>query len=173
MERHGSGLGLSTRLTSAQVIFTSDCLFIVALGLSKASVILLIKRLFTRDFHSAWLICNILLGLVAAWVIASILILTINCGPESKLLDHRCTGQVGFKTYLQRFTILISSQVVRWSIVAAIDGLFEASIMILSVVLVWPLQMGLDIKVSVVFAFFFRIGCANFVWTSPNIKQSS
>lgn len=40
---------------------------------------------------------------------------------------------------------------------AALDSLFEIIIIVLAVVLVWPLQMSLEIKLTVVFAFFFRI----------------
>lgn len=48
-------------------------------------------------------------------------------------------------------------QIIRWSVVAAFDSLFELAITILSVILVLPLQMTREIKISVVFAFSFRI----------------
>lgn len=141
------GLGKSSKLLSedeaisaGRSVFASNCLFVIGLALSKCSVVFFMKRLFTRDFRVAWMICNILLATIAVWVVASILILVIGCGPSSKLLGDRCPGQI-----------------LRWGIVAALDSVLEFVIMILAVVLVWPLQMSFEIKLTVVFAFFFRI----------------
>ena len=58
---------------------------------------------------------------------------------------------------IMEYTRTDSVQLLRWSIVAGLDTLFELIIVVLSVVLVWPLQMPLDIKLTVVLAFFFRI----------------
>lgn len=48
-------------------------------------------------------------------------------------------------------------QITRWSLVATFDSLFEIAIFLLSIVLVVPLQMTREIKLSVVFAFSFRL----------------
>ncbi|GAB7352979.1 hypothetical protein MBLNU459_g3546t2 [Dothideomycetes sp. NU459] len=146
-------LGKSTAIVQAdgnatlagQAVLASNCLFVVALGLSKCSVICFMKRLFTRELRSAWIICNIALGMVGLWTLASILILTIGCGPASNVAGDRCIGMV-----------------LRWGIVSGIDGLFELGIVLLSVILVLPLQMSSDIKLAVVSAFVFRIFVAVF-----------
>jgi len=52
------------------------------------------KRLFSTDNRTARILCNSLLALVAVWVVASILGLSITCGPATKLAQHRCDGQV-------------------------------------------------------------------------------
>lgn len=48
-------------------------------------------------------------------------------------------------------------QITRWSVVATFDSLFEIAIFLLSIILVVPLQMTTEIKLSVVFAFSFRL----------------
>lgn len=52
------------------------------------------KRLFSTDNRTARILCDSLLALVTVWVIASILGLSVACGPATKLAQHRCGGQV-------------------------------------------------------------------------------
>jgi len=83
------------QLTLNQSAIASICLFIIANALSKCSVIFFMKRLFSTDNRTARILCNSLLGLVAVWTLASILALTITCGPSTKFaLQDRCSGQV-------------------------------------------------------------------------------
>jgi hypothetical protein len=125
------------------------------------------KRLFSTDNRTARILCNSLLAMVAAWVLASIMGLSISCGPATKLsLEHRCSGQVRPFLLLQypsqtKLTTLIS-QITRWSLVATFDSLFEIAIFLLSIILVTPLQMTSEIKISVIFAFCFRLIVAVF-----------
>jgi len=78
-----------------QAAIASNCLFLIANALSKCSVIFFMKRLFSTDNRTARILCNSLLALTAVWVLASILALSISCGPATKLaLQDRCSGQV-------------------------------------------------------------------------------
>ncbi|KAI4762874.1 hypothetical protein E4T52_05109 [Aureobasidium sp. EXF-3400] len=136
----------SDLLNAARSAIASNCLFLIANALSKCSVIFFMKRLFSTDNRTARILCNSLLALVAVWVLASILALSISCGPATKFaLEHRCSGQI-----------------TRWSLVATFDSLFEIAIFLLSIILVTPLQMTSEIKMSVIFAFCFRLIVAVF-----------
>ena len=118
------------------------------------------KRLFSIDNRTAKILCNSLLSLVAVWVLASILGLSISCGAATKFaLEHRCSGQVGSTAciYCYRTRTNYVPQITRWSVVATFDSLFEIAVFLLSIILVVPLQMTTEIKLSVVFAFSFRL----------------
>lgn len=118
------------------------------------------KRLFSTDNRTAKIICNSLLGLVAMWMLASILGLNISCGAATKFaLEHRCSGQVSDNSCIYCYQTRINHiiQITRWSVVATFDSLFEIAIFLLSIILVVPLQMTTEIKLSVVFAFSFRL----------------
>ncbi|KAJ9669586.1 hypothetical protein H2201_000453 [Coniosporium apollinis] len=74
------GLGKSTSIVSSEqyavvskATYTSQILIIAALALAKCSVILLIRRVFTRDMKNFWMICTILLGFIGVWALASII----------------------------------------------------------------------------------------------------
>ncbi|KAI5245827.1 hypothetical protein E4T43_03014 [Aureobasidium subglaciale] len=136
----------SDQLNAGRSAIASICLFIISNALTKCSVIFFMKRLFSTDNRTARLLCNSLLGAVGVWVLASILGLNIACGPSTKFaLSDRCSGQI-----------------TRWSVVATFDSLFELAIFFLSIILVVPLQMTREIKLSVVFAFSFRLVVAIF-----------
>ncbi|KAL1306522.1 hypothetical protein AAFC00_005213 [Neodothiora populina] len=146
------GLGKSSSLLTTdeareagRSVFASNCLFLISLAFTKFSIVVFMKRLFTRDFTAAWMACNILLGVVTVWAVGSMLALTVGCGPTTKLEGARCVGQT-----------------TRWGVVAGFDAMFEIAIVVLSVILVRPLQMGWDVKVTVVGAFSFRIVVALF-----------
>lgn len=66
------------------------------------------------------------------------------------------TGQSNGMLHLKS-AINDTIQITRWSLVATFDSLFEIAIFLLSIVLVVPLQMTREIKLSVVFAFSFRL----------------
>ncbi|KAH0385764.1 hypothetical protein KCU92_g3199, partial [Aureobasidium melanogenum] len=136
----------SDQLDAGRSVIASIDLFLISNALTKCSVIFFMKRLFSTDNRTAKIICNSLLGLVAVWMLASILGLNISCGAATKFaLEHRCSGQI-----------------TRWSVVATFDSLFEIAIFLLSIILVVPLQMTTEIKLSVVFAFSFRLVVAIF-----------
>ncbi|KAG9829778.1 hypothetical protein KCU98_g14036, partial [Aureobasidium melanogenum] len=136
----------SDQLDAGRSAVASIDLFLISNALSKCSVIFFMKRLFSTDNRTAKILCNGLLVSVAVWVLASILGLSISCSAATKFdLEHRCSGQI-----------------TRWSIVTTFDSLFEIAIFLLSIILVVPLQMTTEIKLSVVFAFSFRLVVAIF-----------
>lgn len=128
------------------------------------------KRLFSTDNRTARILCNSLLGAVAVWVLASILGLSISCGAATKFeLEHRCSGQVSASSCIYCYQTITDHiiQITRWSVVATFDSLFEIAVFLLSIILVVPLQMTTEIKLSVVFAFSFRL-----VYVSPLFPRS-
>ncbi|KAG9947976.1 hypothetical protein KCU85_g5335, partial [Aureobasidium melanogenum] len=134
------------QLNAARSAIASIDLFLISNALSKCSVIFFMKRLFSTDNRTAKILCNSLLISVAVWMLASILGLSISCSAATKFdLEDRCSGQI-----------------TRWSVVATFDSLFEIAIFLLSIILVVPLQMTTEIKLSVVFAFSFRLVVAIF-----------
>ncbi|KAG9632702.1 hypothetical protein KCU95_g15168, partial [Aureobasidium melanogenum] len=136
----------SDQLDAGRSAVASIDLFLISNALSKCSVIFFMKRLFSTDNRTAKILCNGLLVSVAVWMLASILGLSISCSAATKFdLEHRCSGQI-----------------TRWSIVTTFDSLFEIAIFLLSIILVVPLQMTTEIKLSVVFAFSFRLVVAIF-----------
>lgn len=86
-------------------------MFLIAVALSKCSIVFFIRRLFTRDHKGAWMICNGMQALIGIWTIVSMLLLTIGCGPSSKLAGDKCNGQVYHHTRTFRYTKAKSSAV--------------------------------------------------------------
>jgi hypothetical protein len=96
------GVGVSTKLLAqshaeklGSILVATQILFLLALALSKLSVVFFMKRLFTRDHKKAWFACNAALVLTVLWGVASCLIATVECGPTNVLYGTaRCTGKV-------------------------------------------------------------------------------
>jgi hypothetical protein len=80
-----------------QAIFAGRILLIVALTLSKVSVVALIRHLFTQDMRKAWAACNYYAVAVVFWGLMSIMALSVDCSSTS-LLDtdqsDSCPNQV-------------------------------------------------------------------------------
>ena len=98
---HG-GVGRSTTLLSrenatglGETVMACEILFIIALMLSKLSVVFFMKRLFTRDTRLAWWACNGALGLTVLWGLGSCFAVSIGCSPLQFLYgSQRCVGKV-------------------------------------------------------------------------------
>lgn len=96
------GLGRSTELLTREhaadlgkTVMASEVLYLLALALSKLSVVFFMKRLVTRDHKMAWWAGNIAIALTAVWGVASCLAITVGCGPSSILHGQdRCSGEV-------------------------------------------------------------------------------
>ncbi|QDS70900.1 hypothetical protein FKW77_006294 [Venturia effusa] len=78
----------------------------------------------------------------AIWGVSSIIGISIVCQP-SGLLEHRYASCGG--------------QTLRWQLIGAFDSLTEVMIVILTLGLIWRLQMRLELKIKVVLAFTFRL----------------
>ncbi|SMQ54586.1 unnamed protein product [Zymoseptoria tritici ST99CH_1A5] len=145
------GLGTSSTLLSqdhagrlAHAVLASEVMFILALMLSKFSVLFFMKRLFTKEHRAAWLCCNLGFVLTAIWGVACAIGISVGCGSYMMLYGPaRCDGKLA-----------------RWSVTIALDGALEVAYVGLAVLLVYPLQMKRTIKATVVFAFSFRLTCA-------------
>ncbi|KAF1812168.1 hypothetical protein P152DRAFT_487593 [Eremomyces bilateralis CBS 781.70] len=121
---------------------TSQIFFILTIALAKCSVILLIRRLFSLDMESHRRWCHIMLVVVSVWGLASVLALSIDCGPRQVL------GIGGS---------FCSNQYLRWQLVGAFDAITELLTFCLSFALIHRLQMKLHLRVRVILAFVFRV----------------
>ncbi|KAF2458961.1 hypothetical protein BDY21DRAFT_283026, partial [Lineolata rhizophorae] len=151
-----NGLGKSFGIVSdsaqtvlAHAMFGNAILIILALAATKASVILLIRRVFTRDLRRFRLLCNGLLALSIIWGVASSIAVSARCDlrPIDPNLPHAA---------------FCADKTTRWKVVVAIDVATEIVFACLPVYLVWNLQMKSDLKFRVVLAFMFRLPVAAF-----------
>ncbi|PSN70771.1 hypothetical protein BS50DRAFT_517405 [Corynespora cassiicola Philippines] len=126
--------------------FASHLFFISSLAAAKASVALLMLRLFTRDIEvtrKSWVLCHITVAFTIAWGFGSIVALSVSCIPSSLISDDASR--------------LCSSQLLRWRIIAFTDIFIEIMLISLPVIFIWRIQMKRYIKLQVVVAFGFRL----------------
>ncbi|RMD43714.1 hypothetical protein DV735_g1451, partial [Chaetothyriales sp. CBS 134920] len=140
------GLGKSTEFISPgkldslqQLYYASNFFLLLAIGLSKISVIALLQRISRREHR------NVLFGamaLIGVWVVGSILAAALQCDLSHPwtLLGEKCPG--------------IDT---RWLVINGLDIATEVAIFGLVVQLVYPLQMRLQLKLTVVYIFSFRL----------------
>ncbi|KIY03305.1 uncharacterized protein Z520_01772 [Fonsecaea multimorphosa CBS 102226] len=158
------GLGRSYKhLTASQVstigraVLAGEIFFIISLTLAKASVTLLIRRLFSINMRKRSLVCDILLGICAVWGLASILIIAIDC-PLLSLMGYQ--GQ------------FCANFVPRWEAIGILDALTEVAMVAMVLALLWGLKMKPGRKTQIVAAFAFRLGIISFaavhVWDQRN-----
>lgn len=96
------GLGVSALIQAESTardlgagVMANEILFIFAVGLTKLSVVLFIKRLLTQELRMAWYATWAALGLTVAWTIASVLLISVGCIPEDAVFQpQQCTGMV-------------------------------------------------------------------------------
>jgi hypothetical protein len=162
------GLGVSSLIQAKDVaqnlgsgVLANEILFILAIALTKLSVVFFVKRLLTQELRKAWWAAHIVLGLTVAWAVAGILLVSIGCSAQNAVSEPQtCTGMVRRSDiHIRKRILLTGSQTVRWSIVIGADAFLEICYVALSVALVLPLQMKAYIKVTVVAAFAFRLPC--------------
>ncbi|KAE8348934.1 hypothetical protein BDV28DRAFT_152353 [Aspergillus coremiiformis] len=136
------GLGTATDLLQKhQLIIVSDILYLITIYISKCCVVGIHLRLTHQKPHNrtSW----VTLALCTAWVIIAILIITINCELNQ---PWKGTGE-------QCVNLLK-----RWQFIVAIDILTEVLLFTLAVALLAGLVfMPLERKLSIGFAFFFRL----------------
>ncbi|TEY61421.1 hypothetical protein BOTCAL_0169g00260 [Botryotinia calthae] len=141
------GLGKSIELVSVknqaqieQMWYTSLLFFIISLGLSKTSVVVLLGSLTPDQKHKK--IFHSVIGMMAIWTIASLFAVALQCN-----LAHP------WKTIGQR----CDNVSLRWQIISAFDIIFEIAFVTLSFYLVWGLRTSKSNKTIVVVAFGFRL----------------
>lgn len=84
-------------LMGNQCIRASDVLFLLAIFVAKCSVIMLTRRLFAAQQHQKRGMCEITMGMCAAWCLGSILAVTIGCNSSGAIHSEsggRCSGLV-------------------------------------------------------------------------------
>ena len=130
-------------------------------------------RLFNLGIHGSWktgrstklwVTCNIVLGLIGLWGLASAIGLSVACSSLAFILDSaaaQCRDQVRFPGSTRRL-VLTRLKLFRWRLVAAFDIFTEVILVSLPVAVVWPLQMSVQRKSQVVLAFAFRLPVAVF-----------
>ena len=97
-----NGVGTSTTLLSRERaeslgagLIAGEVLFVLALMLSKLSIVHFMKRLFTRDHKKAWWACNFAVLVSVVWGVGSALAVSVGCGPEHAIYgSERCEGKV-------------------------------------------------------------------------------
>lgn len=162
------GVGRSSALLTqsyarelGEAVLASEILFILSIMLSKLSVVYFMKRLFTRDHSLAWWACHVGIVITVIWGLASALAVSVGCGPSRILYGpERCPGKL-----------------LRWELVISFDAALEVSYVLLAVAMVYPLQMKMWIKSTVVFAFAFRLVCAvlaalHGTWIAKYVRSS-
>jgi hypothetical protein len=109
------GLGISSLIQSEDAVrdlgpgvLANSILFILAIALTKLSVVFFVKRLLTQELRKAWWFAHIVMGLTVAWTIASVLLVSVGCSPQNAVYEPQtCTGMVrGPVTYIHNFTLL-------------------------------------------------------------------
>jgi len=141
---HGLGSQLSTLSRSEYETFqaagyASQILFVVSVFFGKASSLSLLLALSPNMTYRRPMIA---VGVItAAWAVAAVLASAFQCSlPKSYLYTTgRCFSQTGF-----------------WDAVGVIDILTDMAIMILPTFLLYNLQLPLQKKITVCFAFSFR-----------------
>ncbi|KIW61215.1 hypothetical protein, variant [Exophiala xenobiotica] len=150
-------LSLSDTNTVARCIRASDVLFLLAIFVAKCSVIMLTRRLFAAQQHQKRGMCEITMGLCAAWCLGSILAVTIGCNSSGAIHSEsggRCSGLVK-----------------RWTVIGVLDALLEILIWFLSLVVLVPLQMSWQRKLQASASFILRLPIIIFI--GLNIKYVS
>ncbi|ORY19017.1 hypothetical protein BCR34DRAFT_472648 [Clohesyomyces aquaticus] len=141
-----NGLGRTSEMLIPQSrisAFASEVLIVLALALSKCSVILLVRRVFSRDMKHFWTICNVILGFCCIWGVASAILVSAGCDASKYMPPQGNETCRGFAA--------------RWDIVVALDVFLELVMFVLPIYFLWGLQMAIDLKARVVLAFAFRL----------------
>ncbi|RMZ81577.1 hypothetical protein DV737_g2481, partial [Chaetothyriales sp. CBS 132003] len=123
-----------------KLYYASNFFFILAVGMSKISVICLLHRISRLDTSRKVLYAS--MGLVGAWVIGSMFAIASQCDFSRPwiMVDEKCSG---IRT--------------RWEVICALDIATEIVIFGLVIHLVYPLQMILAHKFTVAYIFSFRL----------------
>jgi len=120
----------------------------MAIGLSKCSVVIFLRQLFTHSNTRIWRTCTAFIVLLVLWPCGVTLSISINS-------SNQCVGQGATEAACQ---IRVESEMTRWKVVVGVDACLEAMLVILPATLFSTLQMRINRKVMVTSAFAFRLG---------------
>jgi hypothetical protein len=68
---------------SRQTLLAGQIAIYLALGLSKMATVLIVRRLFTPTMKEPRRVCNIVLGVVILWTVASVILVSAGCSAAS------------------------------------------------------------------------------------------
>jgi len=123
-------LNLSQISTMKKVVYATDILYIIVLGLSKIDTTILYGKLSLQP--SAWM-SNFILIASGIWMISSILLLAIRCDATPwEDINRKCGGLLP-----------------RWIVIAVLDILLDAIISVYPIKIMHKLQVALNKKISV------------------------
>ncbi|KAF2732925.1 hypothetical protein EJ04DRAFT_469290 [Polyplosphaeria fusca] len=145
-----AGLGRSFEMLSdgsyervASLQYGYQIALYLSLGLSKCAAVTLVQRLFTRDAKQFWMICNIVVAVMAIWTIFAALMLSVGCSPEGLAPGTESQICPGIST--------------RYKVVIITDALTDALLVLAPAYLVCQLQMSVSLKLQVISVFAFRL----------------
>lgn len=132
-----------------------NVLYIMAMALGKVSTLTLLLALSPNKTYRIPML--VLGGLIALWTVASVISSAFQCSmPHPYLITTgKCFGQVGF-----------------WDAVGVVDIVSDTALMTLPIWLVYNLQLPVQKKIAVCFAFSFRtlsIACA--IWRMTQMHK--
>jgi hypothetical protein len=130
--------------TAGSATLAAYMLLIIALALAKCSTIMFVQRILSRDLRQLYLVCYGLLAVFALWAVGSMIALGVDCKGSHYVSED--------------IAAVCGHQGTRWAIISAFDSLTELFLILMPSIVVWPLQLSINLKVQVVTAFVFRAG---------------
>lgn len=105
-------------------------------------MIILCRRLFSVNQKLPRILCELLLGVSGIWCLGSILTITIGCNAKAAIgLDSgTCSGLL-----------------TRWVVVGTLDAVLEVAMLVLSILVIWPLQMSVSRRLQAMSCFITRL----------------
>ncbi|KAK7178454.1 hypothetical protein PSPO01_15502 [Paraphaeosphaeria sporulosa] len=151
---HGLGKAIDTvgpRAVShiAKAFFASRILLVIALCLSKSSLLFTIRTIFTAHLKKQWLTSNIAIAVVCAWGAASALGLSVNCSPDFVVSGPQ--------------NVQCPNHVSRLRAVFIIEAILESVIVVLPAVFLAHSDMAWRRKLLVVVIFSLRLPTVAFI----------
>jgi hypothetical protein len=116
---------------------------VLSLCLSKCSLLLTIRALFTYEFKRQWWASSIAIATICAWGLASALAISVDCSPSFVVLGQqnvRCTNHV------TRLLAIFISEI-----------MLECAIVLLPALFLISINMAWSEKILVILAFAFRL----------------
>ncbi|KAF2713002.1 hypothetical protein K504DRAFT_461591 [Pleomassaria siparia CBS 279.74] len=145
----GSGLGKALKLVQAkdiprmnQAYLASRILLLLALGISKCSVLMFVRGIFDHSTRVV-LVVHVTIGIVVAWGLAGALAVSVGTSPD-KIADGLNFAHA-------------TNDILRLKVITIIDIVTEIVILLLPIVPLFKIQMSWQRKLIVIIAFSFRI----------------
>ncbi|MCJ1485909.1 hypothetical protein MMC06_006084, partial [Schaereria dolodes] len=141
------GLGKSGELLSTEQLvhigkcaYVSDIFFVLAVWLSKCSVIYFLLRLTPNKVHTR--IFNGFIGAMTVWLVLSIFLVTLRCNLSHPwiVIGESCPGLLA-----------------RWQVIGVLNIVTELIVFSGSIFLIWGLRVSFSKKAAIVIAFGIRL----------------